>query len=298
MKLRNIGILFMIVTLLIGVGSFGGNKASAKKESLNQSYAYAYKTKDNVSWLKVTEKKGKVTGYLNGKGVKVDPIEPFMVKTKYKLTGKTTKKGYKLKVQQKKKTIVYDIYFSGKDLMVKKQGAKKSKRYQAVDEKKLKEYNKAIDKRYDEYVDTAEDRYYEIIGKYTDNLNKAYGYLYTAKNNSYQIFLDIEEAVFEGDFSGAITISKATGKKSKPLKKEKYQAVGTTGFKNFWVYPTPKIKCGLSKMIGSSDVEASYIELPIWKNNEKMKLKAVNKKQYQKQEEAFKNAAKKKAKKK
>lgn len=79
---------------------------------MNQSYAFAQKTKEGVNWFKVTERKGKVTGHLNETILEESPemhFDPNLFKHKYQLTGK--------------------------DLSVKKQGENKSITYKAVDQK-------------------------------------------------------------------------------------------------------------------------------------------------------------------
>ncbi len=62
-------IVSILTVLVIGGGGWTAYQAIAQKNSLNHSYAFAYKTKDRMSWFKVSESKGKVTGHLNEKYV-------------------------------------------------------------------------------------------------------------------------------------------------------------------------------------------------------------------------------------
>lgn len=112
MSKSKIWFVAVLTVLVLGAVSWSAYQAIGKKSALNQSYAFAQKTKEGVNWFKVTERKGKVTGHLNETILEESPemhFDPNLFKHKYQLTGK--------------------------DLSVKKQGENKSITYKAVDQK-------------------------------------------------------------------------------------------------------------------------------------------------------------------
>nr|WP_269773734.1 hypothetical protein [Bacillus safensis] len=122
MNRLKIWIVAILAVLIMGAVSWIAYQANAKKSVLNQSYAFAYKTKNHVNWFKVTEKKGKVTGHLNETILEENPkrqFDPNLFINKYKLTGKTIENGYKFQVKQGEETVTYEVHPAEKDLSVK-----------------------------------------------------------------------------------------------------------------------------------------------------------------------------------
>ncbi|MFB8736322.1 hypothetical protein ACEQPO_29735 [Bacillus sp. SL00103] len=64
----------------------GQHIKQSHKNSLNHSYAFAYKTKDRMSWFKVSESKGKITGHLNEKVEEVR-WDPHIYKKQFVVAG-------------------------------------------------------------------------------------------------------------------------------------------------------------------------------------------------------------------
>ncbi|MGE6630612.1 hypothetical protein [Bacillus sp. NPDC077027] len=296
MNKLKVWIVAIIVVLLVGAGGWTAYQATAQKNSLNHSHAFAYKTKDHLSWFKVTETKGKVTGHLNEKFVKESFLEPELFEDQYDLSGKVIESGYEFQVKQGKENVTYEVRFSGKDLSVKKQGEKKSKIYKAIDQKKLTTYQKAIQDRYDELEYTAEFRQDQYRRNFTEKFNAAYGYIYTAQDGSYQLFLTIDEALREGEWSGSLLVTTVPGVDCKPYKETTYEAFGLANGYTFHMFTDPLVKDMQKSIKGTVDAEAKVIEIPFWKKGGMLKLKVVTEKQYKKQVEAFKKQAEEKKK--
>ncbi|WP_416807181.1 hypothetical protein [Bacillus safensis] len=112
MNRSKIWIVAILAVLVIVAVSWIAYQANAKKSVLNNSYAFVYKTKDQVNWFKVTERKGKVTGYLNETILEENPkrhFDPNLFINKYKLTGKTVENGYEFQVKQGKDPVIHQL---------------------------------------------------------------------------------------------------------------------------------------------------------------------------------------------
>ncbi|QLI76303.1 hypothetical protein [Bacillus pumilus] len=280
-------VVSILTVLVIGGGGWTAYQAIAQKNSLNHSYAFAYKTKDSMSWFNVSESKGKVTGHLNEKYVEEVRWDPHIYKKQFVVSGSSKENGYEFKVTQGKETIVYEVHFSGKDLSVKKQGEKKSTIYKAINQKKLEKYHKDIQKRYDYLFDTAEDRFYDSMRNFKEKVAKVYGFLYTAKDK--QLFLQVKTMHIEIGWTGSLLITTVPGEDCKPYKEMRLEVSGETDGRNFKMGHEPSIEEGIIK--GSTDRDVKSIKLPFKMTGGTIELKAVTKQEYQKQAKAFKKQA-------
>lgn len=272
-------VVSILAVLILGGGGWTAYQAIAQKNSLNHSYAFAYKTKDRLSWLEVSENKGKVTGHLNEKYVEEVWWDPKIYKKQYAVSGDSKGNGYELRVKQGKETIIYDVKISGKDLSVKKQGDKKSMIYKAINRKKLDSYHKKIQDRYQYLFDTSETRYYDNMRHFRDKVAKVYGFLYTAEDK--QLFLQVESMHIEIGWNGSFLITTVSEEGCKPYKEMKLEVGGfTDGGEVFDMSYDPIIKQGV--IIGSTDRDAKSIKLPIKKTNGTVELKAFTRKEYKK----------------
>ncbi|MEB2271106.1 hypothetical protein LAV33_12520 [Bacillus safensis] len=272
-------VVSILAVLILGGGGWTAYQAIAQKNSLNHSYAFAYKTKDRLSWLEVSENKGKVTGHLNEKYVEEVWWDPKIYKKQYAVSGDSKGNGYELRVKQDKETIIYDVKISGKDLSVKKQGDKKSMIYKAINRKKLDSYHKKIKDRYQYLFDTSETRYYDNMRHFRDKVAKVYGFLYTAEDK--QLFLQVESMHIEIGWNGSFLITTVSEEGCKPYKEMKLEVGGfTDGGEFFEMSYDPIIEQGV--IIGSTDRDAKSIKLPIKKINGTVELKAFTRKEYKK----------------
>ncbi|WP_342499852.1 hypothetical protein MHI08_18215 [Bacillus sp. FSL M7-0791] len=262
---------------------------------MNQSYAFAHKTKEGVNWFKVTERKGKVTGHLNETILEESPemhFDPNLFKHKYQLTGKLIENGYEFEVKQGKDSMMYEIHVAGKDLSVKKQGENKSITYKAVDQKKLNAYQKAIQDRYDELIDDSETRFYDYLRDYIKKVTGAYGYLYTAEDGSCQLFLQVKHMHIEGEWEGSFLMRTVPGDGGEPYKETKLEAGGVSDGIMFNISSYPEIEeTKKGYIVGSTNRGAKSIKLPLKMAGGTAEFKPVTKQEYQKQAEAFKKQA-------
>ncbi|USD82793.1 hypothetical protein M5E02_18930 [Bacillus safensis] len=300
MSKTKIWIVAVLTVLIIGAVSWSVYQTIGKKSVLNQSYAFAHKTKEGVNWFKITERKGKVTGHLNETILEESPemhFDPNLFKHKYQLTGKTIENGYEFEVKQGKDPVMYEVHVAGKDLSVKKQGENKSITYKAVDQKKLNAYQKAIQDRYDELIDDSETRFYDYLRDYIKKVTGAYGYLYTAEDGSCQLFLQVKHMHIEGEWEGSFLMRTVPGDGSEPYKETKLEAGGVSDGIMFNISSYPEIEeTKKGYIVGSTNRGAKSIKLPLKMAGGTAEFKPVTKQEYQIKSEAFKKQAEEKKK--
>ncbi|MFE5470329.1 hypothetical protein [Bacillus safensis] len=299
MNRSKIWIVAILAVLIMGAVSWIAYQANAKKSVLNQSYAFAYKTKNHVNWFKVTERKGKVTGHLNETILEENPkrhFDPNLFINKYKLTGKTIENGYEFQVKQGKETVTYKVHPAEKHLSVKKQGEKQSITYKAVDQNKLRAVQKDIHDRYDELMDDSENRFYDYVRNFIKKVTGTYGYLYTAEDGSYQLFLQVKRMHIESEWSGSFLMRTVPGDSGETYKETKYEARGISDGMMFDLVTYPGIGTENDFIVGETDRDAASIKLPFKMAGGTIEFKAVTKEEYQEQTEAFKKQAEEKKK--
>ncbi|MGG1861624.1 hypothetical protein ABEP22_13965 [Bacillus safensis] len=297
MNRSKIWIVAILAVLIMGAVSWIAYQANAKKSVLNQSYAFAYKTKNHVNWFKVTEKKGKVTGHLNETILEESPkrhFDPNLFINKYKLTGKTIENGYEFQVKQGKETVTYEVHPAEKDLSVRKQGEKQSITYKAVDQTKLRAVQKDIHDRYEELMEDTENRFHDYVRNFIKKVTGTYGYLYTSEDGSYQLFLKVKRMHIESEWSGSFLMRTVPGDSSETYKETKYEARGISDGKMFDLVTYPGIENDF--IVGETDRDATSIKLPFKMAGGTIEFKAVTKEEYQEQTEAFKKQAEEKKK--
>lgn len=297
MNRSKIWIVAILAVLVIVAVSWISYQANAKKSVLNNYYAFVYKTKDQVNWFKVTERKGKVTGYLNETILEENPkrhFDPNLFINKYKLTGKTVENGYEFQVKQEKETITYKVHLDEKDLSVKKQGEKQSITYKAVDQTKLRAVQKDIHDRYDELMEDSENRFHDYVRNFIKKVTGAYGYLYTAEDGSYQLFLKVKRMYMQSEWAGSFLMRTVPGDGGEPYKETKHTAGGVSDGIMFDLSTYPAIEKGFT--LGETDRDATSIKFPFKMAGGTIEFKAVTKEEYQEQTEAFKKQAEEKKK--
>ncbi|MGI1828241.1 hypothetical protein ACRPLG_00075 [Bacillus safensis] len=297
MNRSKIWIVAISAVIVIVAVSWLAYQANAKKSVLNNSYAFVYKTKDQVNWFKVTERKGKVTGYLNETILEENPkrhFDPNLFINKYKLTGKTVENGYEFQVKQGKETITYKVHLDEKDLSVKKQGEKQSITYKAVDQTKLRAVQKDIHDRYDELMEDSENRFHDYVRNFIKKVTGAYGYLYTAEDGSYQLFLKVKRMYMQSEWAGSFLMRTVPGDGGEPYKETKHTAGGVSDGIMFDLSTYPAIEKGF--ILGETDRDATSIKFPFKMAGGTIEFKAVTKEEYQEQTEAFKKQAEEKKK--
>lgn len=97
MSKLKIWVVSILAVLILGGGGWTAYQAIAQKNSLNHSYAFAYKTKDRLNWFEISENKGKVTGHLNESYIEEIWWDPQLYKKQYVIPAIQKKMGMNFK---------------------------------------------------------------------------------------------------------------------------------------------------------------------------------------------------------
>ncbi|MFC4620405.1 hypothetical protein ACFO4N_17025 [Camelliibacillus cellulosilyticus] len=281
-----------LIVLLIGVAIWWSASAMEdRKNPLNKPDAFVYSEKGGLYWFELTSQRGKVKGQLHEqKIIELGGNAPIIKEKKYPLTGKKTEKGYVFKVKDGRKIITYNVRLSGVNLSVQKQGDKGAKLYKAASKKALNEDVKALQNELQialNKLEEMEQKENERIDKFFTELNRVYGYLYTAEDNSFQVFMKFEEAVREGDFSGYFLVM--THHKNKPYEETKYKVTGITDGNMIEAFTTVK---GIeAKLKGHFHGSVKNFDLSFWTTEKQLVFHAVTEDEFTQRYQAFKAKA-------
>lgn len=266
-----------VIGLLIGTAFWWAtSKVKDLKDPLNKSDAFVYSDNGILHWFELNSRRGKVTGKLHQQRfIEKAGKSPFKEEKIYSLTGETTEKGYKFKVNNDGKITTYEAWFSGPHLSVQKQGEKDIRLYNPVNHKELDGYIKAL-KDYH-----AEENENKRIRNFFSDLRSVYGYLYTAQDNSFQLFVKIDEALLEGELTGFLLIMDDKGKESK------FVLNGVTDGRLVKFYTTVDGKT--TKLVGNFHEGATGFNLSFWTTDQKLSFHAVTEEEYKQSYKEFKN---------
>lgn len=278
------------ICLLIGAFWWGSSVLKERKNPLNQSDAFVYSDNGILNWFEITSRSGKVEGTLHKQKI-VEEIGqvPFMEKNSYPLTGKTTEKGYEFKVNNGGKTITFDASFTGKYLKVKTQGIKDNKRYIPVDKAELNEYVKTLKQKLQVAIDQSEEKEKNRLRKFFSELDDVYGFLYTEKNGSFQLFLKIDENTHFGELGGSLRMMADTGNKSNQYEETRYTLNGITD--GLMVLFITKVDGKETKLKGNFHGDATGFDLSFWTTDQKLSFQAVTKEEFNQSYDKFKAKA-------
>ncbi|WHY92951.1 hypothetical protein QNK12_05510 [Neobacillus cucumis] len=266
-----------VIGLLIGTAFWWAtSKVKDLKDPLNKSDAFVYSDNGILHWFELNSRRGKVTGKLHQQRfIEKAGKSPFKEEKIYSLTGETTEKGYKFKVNNGGKITTYEAWFSGPHLSVQRQGEKDIRLYNPVNHKELDGYIKAL-KDYH-----AEENENKRIRNFFSDLRSVYGYLYTAQDNSFQLFVKIDEALLEGELTGFLLIMDDKGKESR------FVLNGVTDGRLVKFYTTVDGKT--TKLEGKFHEGATGFDLSFWKTDQKLSFHAVTKEVFKQSYKEFKN---------
>lgn len=280
-----------VIGLLIGVAFWwAASEVKDRKDPPNESDAFVYSENSILYWFDLTSRKGTVEGILHQQKI-IEEIgkEPFMEEKKYPLTGETTKKGYEFKVYNDGKIMTFDAWFSGANLFVQKQGKKDNKLYKAVDQEELSEYVKEIQKELQIAIYHSEEKEKNRLKKFFSELESVYGYLYSTENGSSQLFLQIDEALLQGELTGSLLIMTDTGNKNTPYEETRYVLNGITDGLIVLLFTTVDGK--ETRLKGNFHEAATGFDLSFWTTDQKLSFHAITEEEFKQSYEEFKTKA-------
>jgi hypothetical protein len=293
MKKLKFGGLPAVIILLIGVAFWWGiSKVDDRKDPLNKSDAFVYSDKDILYWFDLTSRKGKVEGTLHQQQV-IEEIGkvPFLEEKKSSITGKITKNGYEFIINNAGDILKFDAWFSGENLLVQKQGEKENKIFVAVDDKELGENVKAFQQVLQMAIYHSEEKENNRLRNFFADLKNVYGYLYSMENESFQLFIKIDEALLQGELSGNLLMMADTGDINNPYKETRYVLNGITD--GLMLKLLTNVDGKETRLIGNFHNSATSFNLSFWKNNQKLTFHAVTEEEFIKSYEGFKTKSQK-----
>ncbi|MCH1627728.1 hypothetical protein [Fredinandcohnia quinoae] len=169
--------------------------------------------------------------------------------------------------------MMLDAWFSGTNLLVQEQGEKTNKSYSAVDKEELDEYAKMIQDELENAIYHSEEKEKARIREFFSDLRSVYGYLYTAENGSFQVFLKIDEALLEGEVSGSLSMMTETGNQDMLYEETKYEINGITDGMIIKLYT--KVDGNETKLEGNFHQDAYSFDLSFWTTDDKLTFYAV-----------------------
>ncbi|WP_059171679.1 hypothetical protein [Bacillus sp. FJAT-27445] len=279
------------IVLLIGiVGWWAASAAGERKDPLNQADAFVYREKGILYWFDVKSQNGKVKGKRHQMRV-IEEIgqPPFLEEKHYRLRGEEADKGYEFKVSGDKKTVTYAAWLTGPNLMVQEQGEATAKAYEAVGYEKIDKYVKEIQQEHETAVYHSEEKEKTRLRNFFSDLNHIYGYLYSAENGSFQLFLKIDEALLQGELAGSLLMMANTRHPDKPYEETKYALNGITDGLMLEFYT--KVDGKQAKLKGNFHGDATAFDLTFWLAGSKLLFHAVTEEEYKRSYTEFKEKA-------
>lgn len=129
-----------------------------------------------------------------------------------------------------------------------------------------------------EVEDNSEYEEQERIRSFFTELRQHYGYLYTGEDESFQLFLKIDEALLEGELTGTLAVIEHTDDKNKPYIETNYQVNGITDGHILELYTT--VDGESFKLAGQFHDGADRFELSFWMTEDQLMFHAVTEEEF------------------
>ena len=142
-------------------------------------------------------------------------------------------------------------------------------------------------------IDQSEEKENQRIKNFFSDLRSVYGYLYTAKDGSLQLFLKIDEALNEGELSGSLFMVTDEENKNKHYTETRYTVNGITDGLMLELFTTVEGK--ETKLKGNFHEGADGFNVSFWTTDQKLYFHAVTEDEFKQNDEAFKRNAQRKS---
>ncbi|MBS4177712.1 hypothetical protein [Lederbergia citrea] len=129
-------------------------------------------------------------------------------------------------------------------------------------------------------LDRSEEKEKNRIRTFFSELNSVYGYLYTKENGKYQLFLEIDEALLQGELSGSLLMMADTGNKNNPYEETRYVLNGITDGHMVEFFTT--VDGQKTKLEGNFIGATVGLNLSFWTTDQKLTFKAVTEEEFKK----------------
>lgn len=275
-----------LTVVLIGAAIWWGTSED-RKDPLNKTDAFVYSAKGTLYWFELTSRKDKVEGEFHQQQI-VEEIgkEPIIDEKEFSITGRKTDKGYELVASTDGESKTYNALLTETEFLVKEQGENQTLSFLPVNEEKLKEYVSNLEAELQIAIYGAEEKEKNRIRTFFSELNSVYGFLYWDKDEDFQLFFKVEEALLQGELSGTLLVMTDTGNENNPYEEMTYVLNGITDglmLKLFTVVDGQETK------LEGNFIEASVsFNLSFWNTDEKLLFSTVTEDEFQQKYEEFK----------
>jgi hypothetical protein len=275
-KLKYWGVATIIGVLIGAAFWWIPTKVNELKDPLNNSDAYVFSDNGILYWFELNSKSGKIEGKLHQQRfIETAGKAPTLEEKIYPLTGETTKERYFFEVKNGTEMVRFKAWFTGPHLSVQKQGEKDSKLYNPVNLEELDSYVKALQDYHTEERENNQRR------EFFTALRNVYGYLYSARDSSFQLFVKIDEALLEGELTGSLLMIDDEGKETR------YPLNGVTDGNMLRLFTTVDKKT--TKLDGIFHEGATELDLSFWMTDQMLTFHAVTEEEFIQSYEEMKN---------
>lgn len=275
-KLKYWGVAAVIGVLIGAAFWWVPSKVNELKDPLNKSNAYVFSDNGILYWFELNSKRGKIEGKLHQQRlIETAGKTPTMEENIYPLTGGTTKERYFFKAKYGTEMMRFAAWFTGPHLSVQKQGEKDSKLYNPVNWVELDSYVKALQDYHMEERENNQRR------EFFTALRNVYGYLYSASDSSFQLFVKIDEALLEGELTGSLLMIDDEGKETR------HALNGVTDGHMLRLFTT--VDGQTTKLEGIFHEGATEFDLSFWMTDQMLTFHAVTEEEFIQSYEEMKN---------
>ncbi len=280
-----------ILAILLAVTAVWWFSSQTGNDPFNESGLYVCAEDGLLYWFDLSARKGKVEGTFHKHQIIEEIGEvPFIEEKTYSLSGTAEENNYEFTAVSDDETRNFHVEFSGNDLSVLEHGEDESLLFKGISNNELNEYLSNLDKELEKAIDGMEEKEKEFIRTFFSDLRSIFGFLYTAENGEYQLFIKIDEALLEGELSGSLLVREKTENEQKPFEETVYDINGITDGQMLNLYTN--VNGEQKKLEGNIEDINSGFYLTFWESDEKLLFEAVSEEEYENKSEEFKLATK------
>ncbi|WP_027725136.1 hypothetical protein [Tuberibacillus calidus] len=269
-------LFWIVIGLIVTISVFWFiGESYFSKTAGSQAKIFIYRDDHQLWWLSLTGRSHDVSGeYYRWTIQEKAGSPPTWQKQADSVTGKVTDDGYQLLMNRNGTKETFSAKYVDGKLMVK------GFPLTPVSQSKLKSYQQAFKEDWEQTVYVAEQKENERLDRFFSDLRKVYGYLYAPDNSQEWLFLKVEEALREGEWSCTLQVVE-----KKPHRTTTYHLNGITDGLMAKLYTTVDGKS--VTLEGKFRNVAKDLELTYWKTGETVHFQAVNETEYQKRWRSF-----------
>ncbi|WP_026909359.1 hypothetical protein [Paucisalibacillus globulus] len=276
-----IGVLAMVLIVSLGWLISDAKEKSAMK---SQPDIFLFQNQGELHWMELTIQKEKLKGKLHQQFIIEEPgQDPVLEEKTYSLKGEKSGNNYELILNKDGDKTIYQATLREGNLFIQLQGDSDGKLYKAADKEELQVTINELQDEFDSLIYHAEYKEKERIRKFFNDLKSIYGFLYTDEEQSFQLFIKIDEALLEGEVSGSLVMMT---NKNNAYEETTYALNGITDGLMIEFHTTVDGKA--MKLEGNFHQEdASSFDLSFWESEDNVLFQAVTEDEFNQRNEEY-----------